>query len=91
MSFKVLQFDLNRRSFLAFSLAGFTATALGTTPSYGFDAKAIEYVADAGMAITIFLFIGFGAPRTLGTPSQGSPRAGTEVCGPSRATSPRPP
>ena len=42
MSFKVLQFDLNRRSFLASSLAGFTATALGTTPSYGFDAKAFD-------------------------------------------------
>ena len=42
MSFKVSQFELNRRSFLASSLAGFTASALGTTPSYGFDAKAIE-------------------------------------------------
>ena len=31
-----------RRSFLASSLAGFTASALGTTPSYGFDAKAFE-------------------------------------------------
>ena len=42
MSFNVSQFDLNRRSFLASSLAGFTASALGTTPSYGFDAKAFE-------------------------------------------------
>ena len=42
MSFKVSQFELNRRSFLASSLAGFTASAWGTTPSYGFDAKAIE-------------------------------------------------